>query len=270
MAVEVGRPGSIGIIIHSVSLVMNNCGVLLKLLLVTLVAMAVTVTPWLVGASVSGISIGNAETVKNIPLPFALWGGGTTLIGFCIFVIFYASVVAYTCERFRGRDLTIKKAIDKGIKTLLPLLITTFIIFIFLMLLSGFSFLILSTIHFKLISDVTYTPLVVVVITIVLGIYLYLRWGVVGQVVVAEGIVGFKALKRSAFLMKNNMWSLFFIQAFFVICSVSIRLSVNMLENSAVIVVVDGIAQILLFFLSVTSHTILYLRSKQRYNESQG
>jgi len=247
---------------------MNNCGVLLKLLLVTLGAMTVTVTPWLV--CVSGISIGNVETVKNIPLPVALWGGGTALIGFCIFVIFYSSVVAYICERFHGRDLTFIKAIGKGIKTLLPLLITTFVIFIFLMMLSGFSFLFLSAIHYKLISDSTYTPLVVVIITILFGIYLYLRWGVAGQVVVAEGIVGFKALKRSAFLMKNSMWSLFFIQAFFVICSVLIRLSVNMLENYAVIVVVDGIAQILLFFLTVTSHTVLYLRSKARHNESQG
>lgn len=165
-------------------------------------------------------------------------------IGFLVifFAIIYpltnAAIITAVGEEYLGKEVTFKQVTKRALRLLPAMIIAGILVGFFVML-----------------------GLIALIIP---GIYLMLRFSLVNQVVVLEGLTGMKALKRSWYLMKGNMGTVLVLGFIASIITVVFALVAAILPTAILTVIGTAIGNTVAVVFAATASVVFYFSCRSK------
>ena len=268
MDYEIKELGIGGILDQSLNLIKNNLGMLFKISFVSFVVTVLILGLFMMLTGTVDIFLGDVKSLENLPLLMMFGFAGVVLVVFVVYYVSCAAVVAYLSKRYLGETMTLKEAYGAGVRRLFPLMWTVLLKYLAIMLLTAVILSLVFIVWGQILNPtvqaqiLNFGVLLGVPLLFAFLLYFIFRWGITDQVVVVEGLSGPKALKRSSFLMKKNKWKLLVITLLLLVCVSLIRVTTILFPNPIISVTVEVLTQLVSFFISSTTLTVLYFSAR--------
>lgn len=153
------------------------------------------------------------------------------------------AVIHAVAEIYLGRSAGIMTAFRRSLGLLWRLLWTGFVFVLLSTLWIGFVVLLLALLLSSLVYGLSLPWVLVAVVCFaagsICGVYLVYRWLLYNQIVIVERIGGFRALKRSAFLMRGQYLKAIALSVLLGVVSFASSMATAMIPNAIAVLVVD-------------------------------